>query len=103
MQRRARGRGQVLSCPAQELGVALTEEHFVAGDAAASMRFGIGQKGGLQGIINNVISIAMWVVCTVEGDSHASLMVLMWVFYLMNSVNGCRVWLKSAREAESVE
>ena len=54
-------------------------------------------------IINNVISIAMWVVCTVEGDSHASLMVLMWVFYLMNSVNGCRVWLKSAREADSVE
>ena len=28
---------------------------------------------------------------------------IVWVFYLMNSVNGCRVWLKSAREAESVE
>ena len=45
-------------------------------------------------IVNNIISIVMWVICTAQGDSHASLMVLMWVFYLMNSVNGYRVWLK---------
>ncbi len=45
-------------------------------------------------IVNNVISIAMWVICTVEGDSHASLMVLMWIFYLINSINGYRVWVR---------
>ena len=52
-------------------------------------------------IVNNVISVAMWVVCTIEGDSHASLMVLMWIFYLMNSINGYRVWISLARQAHS--
>lgn len=52
-------------------------------------------------IVNNVISVAMWVVCTIEGDSHASLMVLMWIFYLLNSINGYRVWVSLARQAHS--
>lgn len=45
-------------------------------------------------IITNIISVAMWVVCTMRGDAHAGVMVIMWSFYLLNSINGLRVWLK---------
>lgn len=45
-------------------------------------------------IITNVISVVMWAVCTVRGEAHAGLMVIMWIFYLLNSLNGFRVWLK---------
>ena len=45
-------------------------------------------------IITNVISVAMWSVCVARGDAHAAVMVIMWVFYLLNSLNGLRVWLK---------
>lgn len=45
-------------------------------------------------IITNIISVAMWVVCTMRGDAHAGVMVIMWTFYLLNSINGLRVWLK---------
>lgn len=49
-------------------------------------------------IITNVISVVMWCICMTEGESHAAVMVIMWTFYLLNSVNGFRVWLKlSAR------
>jgi nicotinamide mononucleotide transporter len=44
-------------------------------------------------IITNVVSVAMWSVCVARGDAHASVMVIMWVFYLMNSLNGLRVWV----------
>ncbi len=43
-------------------------------------------------IITNLISVLMWSVCVVRGDEHAGLMVVMWVFYLLNSLNGLRVW-----------
>ena len=45
-------------------------------------------------IVTNVISVIMWVVCVVHGEAHAGVMVIMWVFYLMNSINGFRVWSK---------
>lgn len=45
-------------------------------------------------IITNVISVGMWVVCLTRGDAHAGVMVIMWIFYLMNSINGFRVWLR---------
>lgn len=48
-------------------------------------------------IITNVISVAMWVICVVRGEAHAGVMVIMWVFYLLNSVNGMRVWLKLSK------
>lgn len=51
-------------------------------------------------IITNVVSVIMWAICVGRGDAHAGVMVIMWVFYLLNSLNGLRVWLKlSAREA----
>lgn len=48
-------------------------------------------------IITNVISVIMWGVCVARGEAHAGVMVIMWVFYLLNSVNGLRVWLKLSR------
>ncbi len=48
-------------------------------------------------IITNVVSVAMWVICVVRGEAHAGVMVIMWVFYLLNSINGFRVWLKLSR------
>ena len=49
-------------------------------------------------IITNVISVVMWSICVVRGEMHAGVMVIMWVFYLLNSLNGFRVWLKLSKE-----
>lgn len=49
-------------------------------------------------IITNVVSVVMWCVCISRGEAHAGVMVIMWVFYLMNSINGLRVWLKLSRK-----
>jgi nicotinamide mononucleotide transporter len=48
-------------------------------------------------IITNVISVIMWAVCVSRGESHAGVMVIMWSFYLLNSINGLRVWLRLSR------
>lgn len=48
-------------------------------------------------IITNVISVAMWIVCAARGEAHAGLMVIMWVFYLLNSINGMRVWIRLSK------
>ncbi len=49
-------------------------------------------------IITNIVSVVMWSVCVVRGEAHAGVMVIMWVFYLLNSINGFRVWLKLSRQ-----
>lgn len=49
-------------------------------------------------IITNVVSVVMWSICVSRGEAHAGVMVIMWVFYLLNSINGLRVWLKLSRE-----
>ena len=48
-------------------------------------------------IITNVVSVVMWGVCVVRGEAHAAVMLIMWSFYLVNSLNGLRVWLKLSR------
>ena len=48
-------------------------------------------------IITNIVSVAMWIVCVMRGEPHAAVMVIMWTFYLLNSLNGLRVWLKLSR------
>ena len=48
-------------------------------------------------IITNVVSVVMWVVFLTKGEPHAAVMVIMWFFYLLNSVNGLRVWLRLSR------
>ena len=45
-------------------------------------------------IITNIVSVVMWIICVVRGEAHAAVMVIMWAFYLLNSINGFRVWLK---------
>lgn len=49
-------------------------------------------------IITNVISVVMWCICVARGEAHAAVMVIMWAFYLLNSLNGFRVWLNLSRE-----
>lgn len=48
-------------------------------------------------IITNIISVVMWSVCVARGEAHAAVMVIMWSFYLLNSLNGLRVWLKLSK------
>ena len=50
-------------------------------------------------IITNVVSVVMWSICVARGEAHAAVMVIMWAFYLMNSLNGFRVWLKLSRSS----
>ena len=50
-------------------------------------------------IITNVVSVVMWCICVARGEAHAGVMVIMWVFYLLNSINGFRVWLKLSRRS----
>lgn len=48
-------------------------------------------------IITNIVSVVMWVICVARGEAHAAVMVIMWSFYLLNSINGLRVWIKLSR------
>lgn len=48
-------------------------------------------------IITNVISVVMWAVFAAQGEPHSGVMVIMWVFYLLNSINGLRVWLRLSK------
>ncbi len=48
-------------------------------------------------IITNIVSVVMWSICLARGEAYAGVMVIMWVFYLLNSLNGFRVWLKLSR------
>ena len=45
-------------------------------------------------ILTNAISIVMWAVLAAKGEAHAEVMVIMWSFYLLNSLNGFRIWRK---------
>lgn len=53
-------------------------------------------------IITNVISVIMWAVCVSRGEAHAAVMVIMWTFYLLNSLNGLRVWIRLSGRSEAV-
>lgn len=53
-------------------------------------------------IITNVISVAMWCIFVSRGEAHAPLMAIMWAFYLANSLNGLRVWIKLSDRREAV-
>lgn len=48
-------------------------------------------------IITNIVSVVMWCICVSKGEAHAAVMVIMWTFYLLNSLNGLRVWIKLSR------
>ena len=65
--------------------------------AQALMALAFMEQWGLW-IITNIISVCMWTICVLRGDAHAGVMVIMWAFYLMNSINGLRVWLRLSRQ-----
>ncbi|MFA6335700.1 MAG: nicotinamide riboside transporter PnuC [Bacteroidales bacterium] len=52
-------------------------------------------------VVVNIISVIMWVVAFLRGDSHSMLMVIMWIFYLANSINGWIVWVRLSARKES--
>ena len=45
-------------------------------------------------IVMNAVSLVIWAMFLREGTPHAGLMVIMYVFYLANSINGARLWIK---------
>lgn len=47
-------------------------------------------------VMVNAVSVIMWCVVFARGDAHAGLMVIMWIFYLINSLNGLRIWLRAS-------
>ena len=49
-------------------------------------------------IITNILSVIMWSICVSRGEAHAAVMVIMWCFYLLKSINGLRVWLSLSRK-----
>ena len=51
-------------------------------------------------IITNIVSVVMWSICAARGEAHASVMVIMWSFYLLNSLNGLRVWLRLSKPSD---
>lgn len=53
-------------------------------------------------VVVNVISIVMWSISYIEGEPHSMLMIIMWIFYLANSVNGWILWVKLSSEGQSV-
>jgi len=48
----------------------------------------------------NVSSITLWTIALVSGtgSGNASVMLIKYIFYLLNSINGLRIWLKLSRE-----
>lgn len=51
-------------------------------------------------IFVNTLSIIMWVVVYTRGGEASAEMVIMWLFYLANSINGYIVWKRAADKAE---
>ena len=52
----------------------------------------------------NVASVAMWTVTLAscdEADSYALIYLLKYAFYLLNSLNGLRIWLRLSRDTQS--
>lgn len=49
-------------------------------------------------VIVNIISVVMWVIAFSKGESHSMLMVIMWLFYLANSVNGWITWMRLSQK-----
>lgn len=45
-------------------------------------------------VVVNIISVVMWVIFFARGESHSALMVIMWLFYLANSLNGWIIWAR---------
>lgn len=51
----------------------------------------------------NIISIVMWSIAFANGEQHSLLMVIMWFFYLANSVNGWINWSKLVKGQTQIQ
>lgn len=49
-------------------------------------------------IIFNIFTVAMWIIFAVKGTEHAVPMLIMYIFYLMNSINGLCVWWRLSKK-----
>lgn len=49
-------------------------------------------------IVMDVVSLAIWASFLAKGTPHAGLMVIMYVFYTANAVNGARIWAHLPRK-----
>lgn len=45
----------------------------------------------------NIVGVVMWYMVFRDGGEHAALMIIMWIFYLANSINGYIIWRKNAK------
>ena len=54
-------------------------------------------------ILVNISSISLWTVTLMSGvgSGNAAVMLIKYIFYLMNSVNGLRIWLNLCKQADS--
>jgi len=53
--------------------------------------------------LSNALFLAMWVALFIKGEPHSGPMVIMWIFYLINSVRGQIEWKKMADRLEATE
>lgn len=45
-------------------------------------------------LVTNVLGTVMWAIQTINGEPHAEMMLIMFIFYTINSVNGIVQWNK---------
>ena len=48
--------------------------------------------------IANIVDVVIWTYFLMEGKPHAALMLVMWMCYLLNSLNGYRIWNNLSRK-----
>jgi nicotinamide mononucleotide transporter PnuC len=53
-------------------------------------------------IVINCIQIAMWISNAMNGFPYSGMMIIMWSFFLLNSVNGLIIWLKESKLHEGI-
>lgn len=49
-------------------------------------------------IFINILGLVMWVTVSMKGGESSIEMVIMWLFYLINSINGYIVWSKASKK-----
>ena len=47
-------------------------------------------------VVTNVINVVLFIILVIEGQEHSILMLVMHLFYLINSINGWIQWRKSS-------
>ncbi|MCI1640364.1 MAG: nicotinamide riboside transporter PnuC [Bacteroidales bacterium] len=51
--------------------------------------------------VANIIDVVIWSCFLFEGKPHSELMLIMWICYLLNSLNGYRIWNNLSKEKAS--